>query len=90
MVDEPRLELLTFPTDYPIKVLVRTENRMRLRIDAIVSSHAPDIDLDAVIERASENGNFASMTYTVRAQSAEHITALVKELTSTPNVIMVI
>lgn len=90
MVDEPRLELLTFPTDYPIKVLVRTADRMRLRIDAIVSSHASDIDLDAVVEKPSENGNFTSISYMVRAVSAAQVTALVKELIATPNVIMVI
>lgn len=88
MVDSP--ELLTFPTDYPIKVLVRASDNLRLHVDAIMARHAHDIDLDAATERLSANENFLAISYKLRATSREQIVGLVTELTSTPGVIMVI
>lgn len=83
-------ELLTFPTDYPIKVLVRSSDNLRLHIDAVMARHVEDIDLDAATERRSAKENFVAISYNVRATSREQIVALVSELTSLPGVIMVI
>ena len=53
-------ERLSFPCDYPIKVMVRVENGVRSQVDAIVERHAGPIDLAAVTERPSTQGNFRS------------------------------
>ena len=34
---------LRFPTDYPIKVVGRSEKRFRQRIDAVVLQHCPNL-----------------------------------------------
>jgi putative lipoic acid-binding regulatory protein len=83
-------ELLQFPTDYPIKVVGRPSAEFRAHIHAIVIKHAPDVETDRITERLSENGNFLSISYMIRAQSREQVVALAKELTGAEGVLMVI
>lgn len=83
-------ELLRFPTDYPIKVVGRSEATLRTRIDAVVLRHVADLSPERVSERASGAGNFVSITYVIVARSREQIVALIEELASTEGVVMVI
>jgi putative lipoic acid-binding regulatory protein len=87
-VNERRL--LEFPTDYPIKVVGRASDALRPEVDAIIARHVPDFDPSRTSERRSANGNFLSLSYTIRAVSAEQVTALAKELTSCSSVLIVI
>jgi hypothetical protein len=89
-MNEPREELLQFPTDYPIKVVGRSDPQLRARIDAVVLRHVPDITADRISERASGAGNFVSITYVIIARSKPQIVALVEELASSEGVVMVI
>lgn len=87
---EGREELLQFPTDYPIKIVGRPSAEFRAHIHAIVVKHAPDVETDRITERLSENGNFLSISYTIRAQSREQVIALARDLTAAEGVLMVI
>jgi putative lipoic acid-binding regulatory protein len=82
--------LLQFPTDYPIKVVGRTSTTLRARIDAIFSAHVPDLDPARISERLSANGNFQSISYTIRAISAAQVSALATDLKACPEVLIVI
>jgi putative lipoic acid-binding regulatory protein len=84
------LALLQFPTDYPIKVVGRTSDTLRPRIDAIFSAHAPDLDPARISERLSGNGNFQSISYTIRAISAAQVEALATDLKACPDVLIVL
>ena len=86
--DQP--PLLQFPTDYPIKVVGRTSPELRQRIDAILQAHVPDLDPARTSERLSGNGNFQSISYTIRAVSAAQVTALAIDLKACPDVLFVI
>ena len=83
-------ELLQFPTDYPIKVVGRPSPEFRAHIHAIVLKHVPNVEADRISERLSENGNFLSISYMIRAESREQIVALAKDLTSAEGVLMVL
>ena len=82
--------LLQFPTDYPIKVVGRTSDTLRARIDAIFSAHVPDLDPARIAERLSGNGNFQSISYTIRAVSAAQVEALAIDLKACPDVLIVL
>ena len=81
---------LTFPTDYPVKVLGRPQPGFRERVDALVRRHAPSLAAEQISERPSANGNFLSITYTLRAESRAQIEALVAELTACEGVLMLL
>jgi putative lipoic acid-binding regulatory protein len=83
-------ELLEFPTDYPIKVVGRPSDEFRARVHAVMLRHSPTLDVDRVTERLSENGNFVSISYVIRAESREQVVAIVTELKSSEGVLMII
>jgi putative lipoic acid-binding regulatory protein len=92
VVDEapPAEELLKFPTTYPIKVVGRRSEHMRVNIDAIVRAHVPDLTENQISERASTQAHFLAITYTINAQSKEQIVALAHALQACKDVIMLI
>jgi uncharacterized protein len=89
VVDEST-PLLQFPTDYPIKVVGRPSDEFRARVHAIMLRHAPTLDPDQVSERLSENGNFLSISYMIRAESREQVVALANDLKAAEGVLMII
>jgi putative lipoic acid-binding regulatory protein len=85
-----RQELLEFPTDYPIKVVGRPSDEFRARVHAIMVRHVPTLDPDRVSERLSENGNFLSISYMIRAESREQVIALATDLKGCDGVLITI
>jgi uncharacterized protein len=83
-------ELLQFPTDYPIKVVGRPSAEFRAHIHAIVLKHVPNVEADRISERLSENGNYLSISYMIRAESREQVVALARDLTAAEGVVMVL
>jgi hypothetical protein len=82
--------LLNFPTDYPIKVIGRPTPEFRARIHAIVLRHVPALEASHVTEHLSKNGNYLSISYAIRAESREQVTALAADLTACEGVLLVI
>jgi putative lipoic acid-binding regulatory protein len=82
--------LLNFPTDYPIKVIGRPSAEFRARVHAIVLRHVPALEASHVTEHLSKAGNYLSISYAIRAQSREQMTALAADLTSCEGVLLVI
>jgi putative lipoic acid-binding regulatory protein len=82
--------LLSFPTDYPIKVIGRPSAEFRARIHAIVLRHVPALEASHVTEHLSKNGNYLSISYAIHAESREQMTALAADLTACEGVLLVI
>jgi putative lipoic acid-binding regulatory protein len=83
-------ERIEFPTEYPIKVVVRSEAALRERIDAIFAGHFGPLAASQVTERPSAQGNFLSITYVPRVEREEQLRALHAELSVLDGVMMVI
>lgn len=83
-------EALTFPTDYPVKILGRPADDFRARVHAVMLRHAPALTADQVSERLSANGNFLSISYLLRAHSREQIEALVTDPKGCDGVMMLL
>ncbi|HEU0202469.1 MAG TPA: DUF493 domain-containing protein [Burkholderiaceae bacterium] len=81
---------LTFPTDFPIKVMGRRADNFAATIIAVVRTHAPDFDAATVELRASSGGNYLSLTATIRATSRAQLDALYRELSAHPMVKVVL
>ena len=83
-------EHVSFPCDYPIKVMVRADPGVRVRVDAIVDRHAGPVDPLAVSERSSAQNRFMGITYVIRATSEAQIAALFEALKLCPQVLLVL
>lgn len=82
--------LFEFPCDFPLKVMGRHSDDFRSLVLGIVRKHAGDIDPGNIEERPSKDGNYLSLTCTLRAQSKAQLDALYRELTSCEKVLIVL
>jgi len=86
-MDAPKLQ---FPCEYPIKVMIRSAEDVRLHVDAVMDRHGGPGTGERASVRPSAQGNFAGITYTIQARDEAHIAALFAELKSVPGVLMVL
>jgi uncharacterized protein len=78
--------LLEFPCDLPIKVFGRNDAPFRAAVLEIAASHfGPACK---VAEQPSKNGNYVSLTVTVRAESRAQTDAAYAALVANEHVLM--
>ena len=80
--------LLTFPCDFPIKMMGRQSAEFRGLARALVEKHTGPLDDSAIQSALSRNGRFVSITVTVRAQSREQLDAIYRDVTAHDDVLM--
>ena len=85
-----RTELLSFPTEFPLKVMGRRVDGFAETIVAVVQRHAPDFNAASLEMRPSRQGTYLGLTATIRATSREQLDALYRELTAHPMVKVVL
>ncbi len=76
MQDSP----LEFPCDYPLKVMGRATPEFR---SAVLGALPPEAGAPPVAERLSRDGNFVSLTLTVRVASRDELDGLYRRLHAT-------
>ncbi len=81
---------LTFPCRFPVKVMGINSARFEADIVMIVRKHVPDLGEGAVRSRPSSNASYLAVTVTFTAQSRQQLDNLYRELTSHPDVKMVL
>jgi len=86
---EQRESLLEFPCEFPIKVMGRTDSGFEAESLAIVRRHVPDFNVECMRSVASRNGNYMSLTFSIRATSRDQLDALYRELTACDDLLMV-
>jgi len=81
---------LKFPCDFPIKVIGRSDSGFEAEALGIVRRHVSDFEADNMRSAASRNGNYLSVTFTVRVSSRAQLDDLYRELTACKAVLMVL
>ena len=87
---DPQKPLLTFPCEFPMKVMGRREDGFAQVVSEIVMKHAPDFDPGTIEMRSSKQGRYLSLTVTINAKSREQLDALYSELSGHPMVLMML
>ena len=82
--------LITFPIDFPIKIMGLNHVDFEPEVIETVRVHAPDLDIGLVEARQSSGGKYLSLTVTVRAQSRAQLDAIYLSLTAHPMVKVVL
>jgi len=80
--------LLTFPCEFPIKVMGRRSETFESEVVEIVRKHAPDLSEDAVTRRGSGKGNYIAVTVIITATSKEQLDNIYLELNAHKAVMM--
>ena len=84
-VDE---SLLEFPCEFPIKAMGRSEDDFDALVVGIVRKHCPDLLEGAVKSRLSKEGNYVSVTVTIRAQSRTQLDRIYMDLSAHEKILM--
>lgn len=71
---------LTFPCDFPIKVIADARPGLEDEVRALLQPLLPGLDAAALRRTPSAAGRFLSITVTVRAESREQLDALYRAL----------
>jgi uncharacterized protein len=82
--------LLEFPCDFPIKVMGRSETDFVAEVVAVVAGHAGPLPAERVRTRPSREGNFVSVTLTVRVESQAQLDGIYTALSAHERVLMVL
>ena len=85
-----QISLISYPLDFPIKIMGRSEPGFVQTIIDIVRKHAPDLDESAIELRSSKKNSYLSVTCTIVATSREQLDALYQELGDHPAVAMIL
>lgn len=80
--------LLTFPCEFPVKIMGRASENFEADVVAIVRKHAPDLSAAAISNRPSSKGNYIAITVTVNATSKEQLDNIYLELNGHESVVM--
>jgi len=89
-MSENEAPVLAFPCEFPIKVMGKTQAGYAQAVTEVVRRHAPDFDPATLEMRSSREGNYLSLTFTIRAVSREQLDELYRELCDHPMVTMVL
>ena len=87
-MSDPVDTLFEFPCDYPLKVMGRRTDDFRSLVLGIVQKHTGTISPDNIVERPSKDGNYLSLTITLRAEGKAQLDAIYRELTSCERVLV--
>jgi putative lipoic acid-binding regulatory protein len=90
MPEQDLSALLSFPCDFPLKVLGKRQASFAQTIVEVVRRHAPDFDARTLEMRASREATYLSLTLTIRATSRAQLDEIYRELSSHPMVTMVL
>lgn len=82
--------LMQFPCDFPIKIIGKHTALFLDEISTIIRKYFPNTAATAIRSQASQQSNYLAITVTVQAQDQKTLDALYHELTSHPDIKMVL
>lgn len=82
----PEESLITYPCDFPIKVMGKAHPDFAQTLTDVVLQFDPDFDPATVEMRPSSSGNYLGLTFTVRATSRQQLDDLYRALHGHPMV----
>ena len=82
--------LITYPSDFPIKIMGVMQDDFASTMVELVQLHDPDFHAGKMEMRPSSKGTYLSLTVTMRATSREQLDNLYRALSSHPMVKVVL
>lgn len=86
----PKQPLITFPCQYPIKIIGKAGIDFNRSVVPILHQHIPNLNQQAIVIKHSSHGKYASLTVTFAAVSREQIDNLYRALTADSNILFVL
>ncbi len=87
---DPNDTLMTFPCDFPLKIFGLANVDFEAAALSIIRKHVPSFSDTALTSRPSENGKYMAISVTIHVDSKAQLDSIYQELSSSPNIIMVL
>lgn len=81
---------ITYPCDYPIKVVGDVTEKFHREVCDAVERHDPLMTTEKISQKTSKKGNFISISFMLRATSEAQISALFADLKEIDSVRLVL
>ncbi|MBL78951.1 MAG: hypothetical protein CMH70_02770 [Nitrosomonadaceae bacterium] len=81
---------ISYPCEFPIKVMGKNEKGFTESILRIVNRHIPEFDDNSIEKKVSTKNKYLSLTCTVYVVSQHQLDSLYQELSDFPMALMVI
>lgn len=88
--EEQPESLLKFPCDFVIKVFGNNNDEFEITVITIIRKHCEEVSETAFTTRPSKDGKYLALSATVHIDSKEQLDDIYRELSSNPNVLMVL
>jgi len=90
VVADDATSVLTFPCEFPIKIMGKADLAFQGIVLQIVRKHFPQLGEAAVTTHYSKHNKYLAMTVTIQANSQEQLDAIYRELNAQDEVLMVL
>ena len=80
--------ILTFPCEFPIKIVGLTGDTFEIAALSIIRTYFPEIKQDSLKTRTSKEGKYLAITVIVTATSQAQLDAVYQALTDSPDIVM--
>ncbi len=81
---------ITFPCDYPIKVVGDVTAEFHGQVCDVVAKHDPSMTTDKISQKTSRKGNFVSISFMLVAESKQQLEDLFADLKKIESVRLVL
>lgn len=81
---------MEFPCDFPVKVIGKNSPTFATDVANVARKHYPDIEDSSICNKLSQQDKYLAITVTVHAQNQKTLDALYLELTTLPDIKMVL
>ena len=87
---EKQDSIIEFPCNFPIKVIGRSSAKLPELVMSIIGIYIADFLAESMYTKKSGKGKYTSVTVTVRVSSKAVLDAIYSDLSSNPEIIMVL
>lgn len=77
-----------FPCEFVIKVFGMSSDEFETQVITIIRKHSADLREDALKTRASKDGKYLALSFTINAISQDQVDNIYRELSASPLVLM--
>jgi putative lipoic acid-binding regulatory protein len=86
----PEESLLTFPCEFTLKIFGLRSDEFESAVLMIIHKHVPNFSDTAIQTRPSQEGKYCALSISVHVESREQLDNIYRDLSSSPQVIMVL
>ena len=79
---------LTFPCEFPIKIMGKAEPELKAEVLKILAEHAPEFNADNLRINESKAGNYHALTAVIHAKNKAQLDAIYQALSDHKLVLM--